>query len=42
MGRRVISMAVVKAGEEVGLINKIWLGRERGGDVIGVVKGDLP
>lgn len=41
MGRSEESMADVRAGVEVGLMRRIWLGRPRGGEVTGVVKGDF-
>jgi len=34
-------MVFVRAVDDVGLTSRIWLGRDRGGEVTGVVKGDL-
>jgi len=41
MGRRDASIVFVSAVDDVGLMSNIWLGRDRGGEVTGVVKGDL-
>lgn len=34
-------MVFVRAVDDVGLMSSIWLGRDRGGEVTGVVNGDL-